>query len=167
MGRNVVHRMLGQHVFSFASERIDKTKSLCSSSAVVVAPGKSIHPGLLFQHFLFVFWTGQLDLEEMMRCELSVYPTSLFEDIHILRKTYNPQLTHAISEHFNNGASIETTPDSVSCTERYIIDEGYLMRKLKWKKRDKHCKIDMVYAGFRIKHYWMTAVVFGRYDAGP
>lgn len=36
-----------------------------------------------------------------MKNELSVYPTSLFDDNHILRKGDKPQLAHAIDKHFN------------------------------------------------------------------
>lgn len=47
----------------------------------------------------------------------------LFDNNHILRKVDEPQLVHAIDEHFNNVVSIETTADAVPCTERYVIVE--------------------------------------------
>ena len=159
--------MLGQPVFSFAFKRIDKAKTMSSSYGVMISPGKIIDPGLLFQRFLVVSRTGELDLEEVMKYELSAYPTSLFEYNHILRKADKPQLAHAIDEHYNNQASIETTPDAALCTERYVIDGGFLIRKLKWKKRDTYSKIAKLYADFTIKHYGLATVVFDGYDAGP
>lgn len=95
VGRNVVHRILAQHIFSFTFKRMDKAKTLSSSSAGMVAPGESIDPGLIFQRSLLVSRTGQLDLQELIRCELSAYPTSLLLDNHILRKVDKPQLAHA------------------------------------------------------------------------
>lgn len=58
--RYVVHRMLRQHVFSFAFKRIHKVKTLNSPSADVVAPGNSIHPGL--QRFLVLFMPAKVEI---------------------------------------------------------------------------------------------------------
>lgn len=84
-----------------------------------------------------------------------------------LRKDDKSQLAHAMDEYFNNGVSIETTPDAVPCMERHVIDGGYLIRKPKLKKGDTYCKIAKVYADFTIKHYGLATVVFVGYDAGP
>lgn len=88
-----------------------------------------------------------------MRYELSAYPTSLFEDNHILIKADKPQLSYAIDEHFNNGTSIENASDVVPCTESYIIVEGYLIRKLIWETRYMYSKISNVYANFTVRQY--------------
>ena len=135
VGTNVVHYMIGQNIFSFAFKRTDKVRTLNSSSAVTVAQGRSIDIGLLFQRFLVVSKTKQLDLEEVMRYELSAYPTSLFEDIHTMRKADKPKLAHAIDEYCNN----QTSVDADQSTEKYVIDGGYLLiRKLKWEKKETH-----------------------------
>ena len=63
-----------------------------SSSAVIVAPDRTIDANLLFQRFLVVSRTGDLSLEEVMQFELSPYPPSLFEDRNIMRKADKPQL---------------------------------------------------------------------------
>lgn len=130
-------------------------------------PCTRYYPGLFFQRFLVVSRARQLHLKEMMRYELKAYTTSLFEDNHILRKDDESQLALAIDKHFNNGVSIETTPNAVPCMERYVIGGGYLIRNQKWKKGDNHCKIAKVYADFTIKHYGLATVVFVGYDAGP
>lgn len=64
-------------------KRIDKAKISSSPSAARIATGKNIDLGVLSN-------TGQLDIEEVMRYELRAYPTSLFEDNHILRKADKP-----------------------------------------------------------------------------
>lgn len=69
-----------------------------------------------------------------MRFELSAYSTSLFEDNHILRKANKQQLAHSIDEHFNNGGKqqwIETAQGDVPFTKIYLINKGFLIRKLK------------------------------------
>jgi hypothetical protein len=167
VGKSIMHKMLGEPVFSFAFKKIYKAKTMSSSSGVMVSPEKTIDSSLLFQRFLVVSRTGELDLEEVMKYELSAYPTSLFEEKDILRKADKPQLAHAIDEHYNIQASIETTQYADSSTERYVIDGGFLIHKLKWKKGDTYNRIAKQYAEFTVKHYGLATVVFDGYEAGP
>jgi 5'-3' exonuclease len=167
IGKNIIKRMIEQPVFSFSFKRSDKAKTLANSSAVKVAPDRTIDPGLLFQRFLVASRTGHLSIEEVMTYELSPYPSSLFEDKNTLRKADKPQLAHAMYDHCNKMPSSETTSDVVPKTERYVLDGGNLLRKLKWMKGDTYGKISKAYADFTIKHYGVATVVFDGYEAGP
>jgi len=163
--------MIGQPVFSFSIKRKEKAKTLGNSSAVQVAPDRTIDPSLLFQRFLVVSRTGDLSLEEVMSFELSPYPPSLFEDNKILRKADKPQLAQAVSDHCTKALACEGAPDTTPSahlqTERYVLDGGSLLHKLKWKKGDTYGKIARAYADFTTKHYGAATVVFDGYGAGP
>ena len=76
-------------------KRSSKVKTLASGSVVKVAEDRTIDPALLFQRFLVVSQTGDLQIDEMMNYELSPYPMSLFEAKNILRQLDKPQLAEA------------------------------------------------------------------------
>ncbi|KAJ8023975.1 hypothetical protein HOLleu_36567 [Holothuria leucospilota] len=123
----IISRMIGQSFFSVSFKRKDKAKIMGCSSAVKVAPDKSIDTNLLFQRFLVVSRTGDLSLEDVMKYELSPFPPSLFEDNDILWKADKPKLAQALIAHFNNTPSCESTPDVIPQTERYVLDRGSLL----------------------------------------
>ena len=171
VGNKIIERIIGQPVFSFSIKRKEKAKTLGNSSSVVVAPDRTIDPTLLFQRFLVVSQTGDLSLEEVMNFELSPYPLSLFEDNKILRKADKPQLAHAISDHCTKALACEgapvTTPSASLQTERYVLDGGSLLHKLKWKKGETYGKIARAYADFTKKHYGAATIVFDGYGTSP
>ena len=171
VGNKIIERMIGQPVFSFSIKRKEKAKTLGNSSSVVVAPDRTIDPTLLFQRFLVVSQTGDLSLEEVMNFELSPYPLSLFEDNKILRKADKPQLAHAISDHCTKALACEgapdTTPSASLQTERYVLDGGSLLHKLKWKKGETYGKIARAYVDCTKKHYGAATIVFDGYGTSP
>ena len=170
VGNKTIERMIGQPVFSFSINRMEKAKTLRNSTALQVAPHRTIDSiySVLFQRFLLVFQTGDLSLEDMMSFELSPYPSSLFEDNKILRKADKPQ---AVNDHCTKVLGGEGTPEIMPSahlkTERYVLDGGSLLHKLKWKKGDTYGKIVRAYADFTTKHYETATVVFDGYSAGP
>ena len=167
VGMNIIKRMIGQPIFSFSFKRKDKAITLGNPSAVKVAPDRTIDPNLLFQRFLVVSRTGHLSLEEVMRYELSAYPSALFEHKQILRKADKPQLAQAIHDHCNTIQSNESTSDAIPETERYVIDGGSLLHRLKWRRGDTYGKIAKAYANLIGEHYGAAIVVFDGYGTGP
>lgn len=91
--------MEGQVIFSYSDKRNTKINLLASAKAVRVTEDRSINPALLFQRFLVVLQTGELDLDEVRKYELFPYSPSLFEDKHRLRKSNKPFLLEAIRKH--------------------------------------------------------------------
>ena len=67
VGRNIMHKMIGQPAFTFSFSRKDKAITLGQKSSIKVAPDRTIDSALLFQRFLIVSQTGELSLEEVMR----------------------------------------------------------------------------------------------------
>ena len=111
--------------------------------------------------------TGHLSLEEVMRYDLSPYPSPLFEDKKILRKANKPQQAQTIDDHCNKIPSSEATSDAIQKTERYVLDGGSLLRKLKWRRGDTYGKISKANADFTSKHYGAATAVFDGHGAGP
>lgn len=77
-----------------------------------------------------------------MSFELSLYSPFLFDD-KILRKADKHQL--AINDHCTKALAWEgapdTSPSSHLKTERYVLDGGSFLHKIKWKKGDTYGKI--------------------------
>ena len=96
VGRGTIENMIGQPAFTFPFKRKDKAKTLGYTSAIKVAPERTIDPALLlFQRFLVVSKTGDLSLEDVMSYELSPFLPALFEARNIFRKADKPQLSCA------------------------------------------------------------------------
>ena len=60
IGKDIVQKMDGQLVFSYSHKWSLKVKTLASSKNIKVSAGRSIDPALLFQRFLVVSQTGDL-----------------------------------------------------------------------------------------------------------
>ena len=163
IGRDIVAKMEGQVITSYSHRRNSKAKTLASAKAVKVAEDRSIDPALLFQRFLVVSQTGELNLEEVMKYELSPYPTALFEDRHRLRKADKPALLEAIRKHATSvdGAILQYIPK----TEHYVLDGGSLLHRLKWTEGSTHWAIAENYASFTSERYGEATVVFDGYEA--
>ena len=56
----IIQKMIGQPVFTFSFSRKDKAKTLGETSAVKVAPDRTIDSAHLFQRFLVVSRTEDL-----------------------------------------------------------------------------------------------------------
>ena len=101
-----------------------------------------------------------------MNCVRS-HHLSLFEDNDILRRADKPKLAQALLAHCSNTLSIESTSDAIPQTERYVLDGGSLLHKLKWNRGDTYGNIAKSYAEYTSKHYGSATVVFDGYEAGP
>ena len=146
VGRNIMHKMIGQPAFTFSFSRKDKAITLGQKSSIKVA-----------------LQTGELSLEEVMCYELSPFPPALFEAGNIFRKADKPQLAHAICDHASD-AIIDTVPE----TDHYVLDGGSLLHRIPWKLGQSYGKIAQSYADFTIQYYGSaTTIVFDGYGDGP
>ena len=107
-----------------------KAKTLASAR---VADGRTIDPNLLFQRFLVVSETGDLSLDEVVKYELSPYPTSLFEAKYLLRKVEKAQLLDALKNHMTSCSDDELL-NSVPEVAHNALDGGSLVHRLKWSE---------------------------------
>jgi hypothetical protein len=75
-------------------------KTLATSRAIKITEDRTIDIALLFQRFLVVSQSGDLNLSEVMEYELSPYPSALFEAKYRLRKPYKAHLVEAIRNYY-------------------------------------------------------------------
>ncbi|KAK4298605.1 hypothetical protein Pmani_008001 [Petrolisthes manimaculis] len=163
IGHKIMHKMIGQLAFTFTFRRKDKAITLGQTSAIRVAPDRTIDSALLFQRFLVVSQTGELALEEVMHYELSPFPPALFEARDIFRKADKPQLAHTICDHASD-AILQSVPE----TECHVLDGGSLLHQVPWKRGQNDGEIAQSYADFTVRHYGSaTTVVFDGYEEGP
>ena len=166
VGNKIIENMIGNSAFTFSFKRKDRAKTLGDSSAVKIAPDRTIDPALLFQRFLVVSRSGDLSLEKVLSYELSTFPPALFETRSILRKADKPQLAQAIQDHVTNLSS-EAVMSSTPKTDRYVLDGGSLLHRLPWKKGESYGTIASSYTDFTVRHYGLATVVFDGYGEGP
>ena len=164
-GYRIVKDMKGKTVFNFSYKRKWKVKTLASSKSVLVANDTTLDPSLLFQRFIMVSQTGDINLAEVMSYELSSYPLSLFEGKHILRKADKPQLADSI-KHMVSSNSAMALPNVVKETEHYVLDGGSLLHRMKWVDGSTYGSIANQASSFVIKHYGKATVVFDGHE-GP
>ncbi|KAL2082773.1 hypothetical protein ACEWY4_022591 [Coilia grayii] len=159
----VIPKMIGQPVFTISFSRKDKAITLGETSAVKVAPDRSIDSALLFQRFLVVSQSGELSLQEVMNYELSPFSPALFEARGIFRKADKPQLANAIRDHVKGGIL-----DSIPKPEYHIVDGGSLLHRMPWRLGESYGGIAHSYADFTIRHYGSAStIVFDGYEEGP
>ena len=61
----------------------------------------------------------------------------------------------------------ESLMNSIPKTDCYVLDGGYLLHRLPWKKGDSYNAIAESYADFTVRHYGQATVVFDGYGEGP
>ena len=166
IGEGIISKMIGQPVFSYSFSRKDRVKTVASASSVKVAQDQTIDPALLFQRLLIVAQTGDVELTTVLDHELCPFPPSLFEAKNVLRKADKPQLATAITK-FTSSSSDDSVVNEIPVTDRYVLDGGSLLFRLKWKEGDTYDDIAKSYAAFTVRQYGTgTIVVFDGYT-GP
>ena len=131
VGRQIIDKMEGQPIFTYASKRKDKVKTLGDSCSVNVSQDRSIDTALLFQRLLVISNAGDCSLEEVLEYELSPFPPALFEASYIMRKPEKTQLAKAIDD-YACSLSDEAVTNEVPQTESYVLDGGSLMHRVQW-----------------------------------
>ena len=169
----MIHHTMSEysyHGVTYCSlKRSSKVKTLASGSVVKVAEDRTIDPALLFQRFLVVSQTGDLQIDEMMNYELSPYLMSLFQAKNILCQLDKPQLEEAI-RNYASPKSDNAITQTVPGTHHYILDGGgggSLLHHLKWMERCTYSSIADDCASFTVKHYAKATAVFGVYGDEP
>jgi len=125
VARKVMQKMIGQPAFTFSFSRKDKVKTLGETSAVKVAPDRTIDSALLFQRFLVISKTEDLSLKKVMSYELSPFPPALFEARDVFRKADKPQLDSAIRDDARD-AILASAPE----TGCHVLDGGSLLHRM-------------------------------------
>ena len=64
-------------------------------------------------------------------------------------------------------SSVDDAPETVPRTDHYVLDEDYLIHRLKWTEGSTHSSLADNYASFTFAHYGKATVVFDEYTGGP
>ena len=166
VGRQIIDKMEGQPIFTYASKRKDKVKTLGDSCSVNVSQDISIDPALLFQRLLVISNAGDCSLEEVLEYELSPFPPALFEASYIMRKPEKTQLAKTIDD-YACSLSDEAATNEVPQTESYVLDSGSLMHRVQWTTGSTYGAIADCYVDFTVRNYGMATVVFDGYHDRP
>ena len=88
IGQKIVNDMDNKDVFTYSFSRRDKAKTMSEKSKVPCGDqaGRSIDPALLFQRLLVIAGTDKIELDDVMRYELSTFPPTLFENSFMPRE---------------------------------------------------------------------------------
>ena len=123
MGKDAVTNKEGQEVFSYSHKRTNAVKPLASTRAVTVDKvTRHRSSATVSEIVLVVSQSGDICLEEVVKCELSTYPPSLFEGKNLIRKHDKAPLLHAVRHHatLSNDAILQVIPK----TDHYVLDGG-------------------------------------------
>lgn len=104
----------------------------------------------------------KMDLGDIMKFELSAYPTALFETPEILWKADNSQLAHTIK---NKCISLcKQNENSVQSTGQYVLDGRSILHHIVCRKYTTYKEIADMYTNFVIQNYGKAIVVFDGYN---
>ncbi|KAG1684201.1 hypothetical protein GQR58_009491 [Nymphon striatum] len=137
VGSDIVKKMDDHSAYSYSHKRSSKAKTLAFSMAVKDAEDRTIDPALLFQRFLVVSQTGDL------------------------------QIVGGGNKNYATTKSDNAVNQTVPGTDHYVLDGGSLIHRLKWTEGFTYSSIADEYASFTVRHYGKATVVFDGYEAGP
>ena len=97
IGKSIITSMEGEQVTKYVFRKKNQVKVM---GAKVISDGEvvAVDPQLLFQRLLIVANNSDIDLNEVFKYELSVYPPSLFTKEGMLNSATKPKLADAIAK---------------------------------------------------------------------
>ena len=138
IGQNIINDMDNKDVFTYSFSRRDKAKTMSEKSKVHCGDqaGRSIGPALLFQRLLVIANAGtdKIELDDVMRYELSTFPPTLFENSFMPREAQKYVLMTDI-ENYSNTKEIKGVCYSTPDTDVFVLDSGSLLHRISWKKK--------------------------------
>ena len=129
VGEKIIHSMVGQYVFSYSFTRKDMVTTMKSKSSIEI-DSELVHvdPMLLFQRLILVVGKKEGEMKEAFTHELSTLPASLFDKDGLMKEANKPLLRQELS------AIGGSHPESLPSGTYFVVDGGYLIQRLPWKK---------------------------------
>ena len=160
---NIVQKMEGSNAFDFSFREKDQVESL-GAKVTISAEKEPFDPQLLFQRLLNIANNSDLGIEEIFACELSSYPTALFDNWGRLGEANKPQLGDAIAAAVPKSA-LELFEEKRTVT--HVLDGASLLQRIPCKKGDTFEDIASMYMKHVSKNFLHPVVVFDGYKSGP
>jgi len=137
-------------------QRTDRVLSLLTVNSTIKIHDTetAVDPLLLFQRIIVIKRTNE-ELRNYLEYELAPYPLSLFDEAG-MRKTTK-------SLFYDNFEIVKSPPDFQNAT--YVIDGGYLLRKVVWDMNQTYDDICVKYVDYVQNHFGSNSiVVFDGYE---
>ena len=170
LGQKIVNDMDNKDVFTYSFSRRDKAKTMSEKSKVPCGDqaGRPIDPALLFQRLLVIANAGtdKIELDDVMRYELSTFPPTLFENSFIPREAQKYVLM-TDKENYSNTKEIKGVCYSKPDTDVFVSDVGSLLRRISWKEKQTFGDIIKAHTSFVKGTYGKATVIFDGYSCGP
>ena len=114
----------------------------------------------LFQRLVLMAHTNRsLDIQSVFNYELTVFPAALFKN-GLMRKPDKPSLFRESCAAFTSA-----TPNQ-SVALQYVVDDGCLLRKVRWVKGSPFAVVVTNYSRFIAKHFGSSvSMVFDGYSS--
>ena len=170
IGQKIANDMDNKDVFTYSFSRRDKAKTMSEKSKVLCGDqaGRSIDAALLFQRLLVIANAGtdKIELDDVVRYELSTFPPTLFENSFMPREAQKYVLMTDI-ENYSNTKEIKGVCYSKPDTDLFVLDGGSLLHRISWKKKQTFGDIIKAYTSFVKRTYGKATVIFDGYSCGP
>lgn len=134
---------------------------------------RTLDPALCFQRLIVIAHFGEIDLKDVTKCELNLFPAASVKAPFIMLEPDKSQLGKFIQEALLE-AEKRFTEDERKLAEaqkkmepdtgQYVLDGGSFLHRLKWKDGETYGGIAESYAKFSDDFYEDAIVVYDGYD---
>ena len=158
VGRAILTKMEDHNAYEYTFQRKDQINRMGLKSIDVDGVKVTVDPQVIFQRFLIVANNTSCEPDELLKHELSTYPTALFDKHGFLREADKPQLADTLRTVLN------TANPPVPAAPKYnVFDGGSLLHRFKWRKCATFDELAQVYVGY-VKRFSNPVVVFDGYE---
>lgn len=157
VGKSIIACMEGEKITSYVFKKKNQVKLM---GAKIVSDGEElvVDPQLLFQRLLIIVNNSNLNLDDVFKYELSVYPPSLFTKYGLLNTAGKPKLADAIAK-----LCKDTPGTKIPEVECNVVDGGLLLHRLPWTKGETFRQIMNKYVSM-VLNYVHPIVVYDGYS---
>lgn len=159
VGETIIAELIGRQFINIKMKRSDSVRSLATITSTVKIKDKvvAIEPMVLYQRILLIKKDSD-DLVDYFKYELAAYPLALFTTTG-MRKA----VKSALYEEFST-----VDEQELASTDCFVIDGGYLLHSVSWKKTGSLTYLDVcnAYINYVQKNFKTErkVVVFDGYD---
>ena len=147
IGMKIVDAMVGKPILNYSFSKKDMAITMKPRASLTI-DGElvPVDPQLLFQRLLVLIGRDDEQLKNALKYELCSHPSSLVGDDGLMREADKPVLANEIWSRVNQNVHL---PSGAT----FVLDGGYLLFKLRWKKGMTFESIFKGYIDYVVRHY--------------